>query len=335
MNYYLNTFENITQSVERLLKDEHNSLEIKQSATSLRQAVQPCIQELKQSATRLKKLILVCSDELYHAENVWLRKPKIAEAAKHEIWEHLGEISGRSIRISQLGSQCKDKAVEQVKRCWDIQIEHLKNQWFIDAKGQPKKGIGWNDKTGFIKEMNYEGMKLYEKCSKMIQEKLNFLYQEVANINLESLQYFSNLLNQHKKHKLSNKIDLIASELKTKFSNPLEPYIVRFQTTIIPDLKALVDKGWGEIYWEDVVKFKDKVALKIENLITEIFDDRVKLSTEAIAKAIAFYNDFLEQQERYQQETPEQREAEKAWIEQQRQELARIQGGIEVIFNAG
>ncbi len=335
MNYYLNTFENITQSVERLLKDEQNSLEIKQSATSLRQAVQPCIQELKQSATRLKKLILVCSDELYHAENVWLSKPKIAEAAKHEIWEHLGEISGRSIRISQLGSQCKDKAVEQVKRCWDIQIEYLKNQWFIDAKGQPKKGIGWNDKTGFINEMNYEGMKLYEKCSKMIQEKLNFLYQEVANINLESLQYFSNLLIQHKKHNFSNKIDLIASEFKTKFSNPIEPYIVRFQTTIIPDLKALVDKGWGDISWEDVVKFKDKVTLKIENFITAIFDDRVKLSTEAIAKAIAFYNDFLEQQERYQQETPEQREAEKAWIEQQRQELARIQGGIEVIFNAG
>ncbi len=144
MNYYLNTFENITQSVERLLKDEQNSLEIKQSATSLRQAIQPCIEELKQSATRLKELILVCSDELYHA-----------------------------------------------------------------------------------------------------------------------------------------------------------------------------------------------VALKIDNFITAIFDDRVKLSTEAIAKAIAFYNDFLEQQERYQQETPEQREAEKAWIEQQRQELARIQGGIEVIFNAG
>jgi hypothetical protein len=80
------------------------------------------------------------------------------------------------------------------------------------------------------------------------------------------------------------------------------------------------------------VKFKDKVSSKLDKFITAIFDD-IKLATEAIAEAIAFYNDFLEQQERYQQETPEQREAEKAWIEQ-RQELARVRDGIEVILNA-
>lgn len=49
--------------------------------------------------------------------------------------------------------------------------------------------------------------------------------------------------------------------------------------------------------------------------------------------AIAFYNDFLERQERYQQETPEQREAEKAWIDQQRQQLEQVQRGIEAILN--
>jgi hypothetical protein len=97
----------------------------------------------------------------------------------------------------------------------------------------------------------------------------------------------------------------------------------------------LVDQGWGDINWDDVVKFKDNVFAKIENFITAIFDDRIKLATEAMAKAIAFYNDFLEQQERYQQETLEQREAEKAWIYQQRQELAQMQDGILVILNAG
>ena len=56
--------------------------------------------------------------------------------------------------------------------------------------------------------------------------------------------------------------------------------------------------------------------------------------TEALEQAIAFYNDFLERQERYQQETPEQREAEKAWIDQQRQELERVHSGIEAILNA-
>jgi hypothetical protein len=54
----------------------------------------------------------------------------------------------------------------------------------------------------------------------------------------------------------------------------------------------------------------------------------------AIEQAIAFYNDFLERQERYQQETPEQRQAEKAWIDQQRRELEQVQHGIEAILNA-
>lgn len=109
---------------------------------------------------------------------------------------------------------------------------------------------------------------------------------------------------------------------------------LKLKTTINPDLKALVDQGWGDIYWEDVVKFKDKVSLKIDKFITAIFDDGVKLAAEAIEKTITFYNDFLEQQERYQQETPEQHEAEKAWRNQHRQELARVQDAIEAILNA-
>ncbi len=62
-------------------------------------------------------------------------------------------------------------------------------------------------------------------------------------------------------------------------------------------------------------------------------DDRIELITKAIAQAIAFYNDFLEKQARYQQETLEQREAEKAWIDRQRQELEQVQKGIEAILN--
>lgn len=56
--------------------------------------------------------------------------------------------------------------------------------------------------------------------------------------------------------------------------------------------------------------------------------------TQAAERVMSFYNNFLKQQERYWQETPEQRKAEKAWIDQQRQELARVQDAIKVILNA-
>ncbi|GAC1501787.1 MAG: hypothetical protein NVS2B14_14390 [Chamaesiphon sp.] len=40
----------------------------------------------------------------------------------------------------------------------------------------------------------------------------------------------------------------------------------------------------------------------------------------------------MELQYQYQQEIPENREAEKAWIDQQRRELERVKNGIKVIL---
>ena len=337
MNGYFNTFLNLDQSIGKLLEDEHNSLEIKQSAVNLKESVKPCIEELIQSATRLKRLAVVCSDKLYHSENVWLSKPRIAEAAKSEIWEQLGEISGCSFRIRKLGSQCKDEAVKQAKKYWDERIELLRKIWFIDTKGQPKKGIGWSEKESFIKQVHPKLKLQSQEMNQIINKNLSLVYKEVTNIHLEAILHTVSLLDQQNKAHYSKQIDLIVSNIETKFANPTEHlpnYLLKLETAISPDVKALVDKGWGDMLWEDVVKFKERVASKIDKFITAIFDDRVKLATEALEQAIAFYNDFLERQERYQQETPEQREAEKAWIDQQRQELERVQSGIEAILNA-
>ncbi len=166
---------------------------------------------------------------------------------------------------------------------------------------------------------------------------MSSVYQEVINVQSGSLQHCTSLLDQQTQVKLSKQIDLITSDLQAKFRYPVEnkPYrLLGLKAAVNPDLKVLVEKGWDDIYWEEVVKFKNSISAKIDRFITVIVDDRVRLATEAISKAIAFYNDFLEQQERYQQETPEQREAEKAWIERQRQDLVRIQNGIEFILNA-
>ncbi|HEY9694072.1 MAG TPA: hypothetical protein V6D15_17860 [Oculatellaceae cyanobacterium] len=56
---------------------------------------------------------------------------------------------------------------------------------------------------------------------------------------------------------------------------------------------------------------------------------------QTLEAVISFDNEFLKRQERYQQETPEQREVEKVWIDQQRQQFKQIQTGIEEIFQIG
>ncbi|MCL6752093.1 hypothetical protein KBT16_14430 [Nostoc sp. CCCryo 231-06] len=50
-----------------------------------------------------------------------------------------------------------------------------------------------------------------------------------------------------------------------------------------------------------------------------------------IAQAIALYENLLEQQEKAHNETLEQREAEKMWIYQKRQELEQVQNRLETI----
>ena len=64
-----------------------------------------------------------------------------------------------------------------------------------------------------------------------------------------------------------------------------------------------------------------------------VFNSRVESASGVIAQAIALYENLLEQQEKAHNETLEQREAEKMWIYQKRQELEQVQNGLEVILN--
>jgi hypothetical protein len=172
---------------------------------------------------------------------------------------------------------------------------------------------------------------------RIMKTSMGLVYQEIVSIQIELIQRCVSLLDNQNKDQYTKQMEFIISELEIKFTEPtkhLPNYLIGFQSAVKPDLKALVDKGWGDIYWGEVVEFKEKIYAKIDKFITAIFDDRVKLGSQAIEQAIAFYNDFLERQERYQQETPEQREAEKAWIDQQRQQLQQVQDGIEAILNA-
>lgn len=291
--------------------------------------------ELQKSAIKLKELIQSCFDELHHAEDVYNSKSRISEITKEEIYEQIGELSGRDLRIINLGKCCRLQAIEQVNKSWEQRIEQLRQQWFIDTKKQSKQGVGWSEKEGLIKDIRPAVDSQAIDLIINIKENLNIVYQEFDAINREIIERCLELVDQQTKDELINQIDSTFSELKTKFCNPTEhppSNVKNFTVAVSSPLGTLVNKGWGDIYWEEVVKFKNQVTTIIDDIVSVIFDDRVQLASEAIAKVISFYDDFLERQERYQQETPEQREAEKAWICQQRQELEQVQKNIEAIL---
>ncbi len=73
---------------------------------------------------------------------------------------------------------------------------------------------------------------------------------------------------------------------------------------------------------------------KVSENIVSIFDNRVESASEVIKLAISLYENLLEQQEKAHKETLEQREADKAWIVQKRQELEQVQKNIEAILHS-
>jgi hypothetical protein len=331
MNNYFNTFQNIDKSIEKLLTNQHSSQEIKQSGINVSRSVQPCIEELKQSSARLKRLALICSDELYRSENVWLSKPKIAEVAKQEIWEQLGEISGRANRIRILGNHYEYEAIKQAKESWLERVERLTKKWFINNQNQTKVSLSWAEKDRFIPELKIAANLQIQDLYAIIPRNLKLIYKEWQAIPSESIKHYISLLDSQSRDNLNNQVHLKTTNVESNFSNQLN---LSLSDKIFNMLVTLASQKLFALELEQVVKFKDEVDAIIENTIDSVFKERVELATQALEQAIAFYNDFLERQERYQQETPEQREAEKAWIDQQRQQLEQVQNGIEAILNA-
>ncbi|MBD2388538.1 hypothetical protein [Cylindrospermum sp. FACHB-282] len=78
---------------------------------------------------------------------------------------------------------------------------------------------------------------------------------------------------------------------------------------------------------------QNKVYQTTQEIINTVFDNRFEAASKVIKEAISLYEILIEKQEKVHQETLEQRETEKVFIYQKRQELERVQNELEVIVN--
>lgn len=88
-----------------------------------------------------------------------------------------------------------------------------------------------------------------------------------------------------------------------------------------------------EIGFEKFDESVDKIAEKLNGIINEVFNDRLEAASQVIAEAISLYENLLEQQEKAHQENLEQREIEKAFINQKRQEIEQVQKELQTMIN--
>ena len=106
-----------------------------------------------------------------------------------------------------------------------------------------------------------------------------------------------------------------------------------FKEMLKEPVETLVHKSNMGISFVDFEESCKVIGLILDNVIIAVFEERMKLAIQTVEKAIKFYNNFLEKQARYQKETPEQRTAEKDWIECQRQQLREVQQYIDAVIN--
>jgi len=72
---------------------------------------------------------------------------------------------------------------------------------------------------------------------------------------------------------------------------------------------------------------------KIQQRIIEIFEERVETSSDAMSKAIALWENLLEQEEKRDRQNQAECEAEKVWLAEKRRELEQVKSQIETILD--
>lgn len=341
MNEHFQLFQNITESIEQLIEDEQKSKEIKESAVQLRGSMQPIFQEFRQSATKLNQLLSVCSEHLNYSEKVWLSKPRIVQLSKPDILEKLGELSAQVVRIEKLRKKCKTEIQEIINQGWEAKVRSLKSQWFAwDSKKEKftKDSLNVFERDGFFKEARSQLNFQQEELTQVLRDKLKPIYKELDSIQLKFIQDLIEALDIKRGQQIKLKIESTIQRIDEKFGNPTKKipvhYLQEYQQILKNPVNILASKsmlGVSLADFDETARIVDSILVR---LIDSICDHLSNLAIESLEEVMSFYSQILELQDRYQQETPEQRDAERFWIEQQRQRIAEIEKGLKVILSS-
>jgi hypothetical protein len=274
--------------------------------------------------------------DLDQAEDVWNSKARIMSVPKSELWEEIGKLAAIDFRIRELQKKSQTEVIQEIKNSWLNQCEQLKETWFKDSKtGTYKQDLGYSDKDGMIQGLDKAIKVINNETISLINTNLEFLSQILSDLNFDSVQNIINLLD------FKQRVD-IADQLSSYFYK--KDNLINIENQSINLIQEWIKPTWDSFLnnsnnifslikretWDDLVLNVNKI---LENNVQDRFSECFDFALSTTTKMITFYNDFLEKQNRYEQETPEQREAEKDWIEQQRRKLDQVQKQINVILS--
>lgn len=357
-NEYLESFRHFTQSAEKFLTTERGYQEIEQYTTKLKGFVQSSVKGLAQAEDILDGKV-----NLSEAERQKILE-QIGEVSGRDIKIHNLANQLKKEAIEQANVSWANwydglsKRMSKNSKNWCSENSHVfkQKQLIKDYVNQFIRNLSQQIDNWGNKQLN-DGI-LKDKLQQL-DDKIHYEFKAIQ-ADFKNLDY-------QVRHNLSEQLKVSISGINDDFmgvggfgggigiGGALAAGLV-FLTgigivaVILASVAAAIAGSFGlgmldvdglndkiklkvcEVGLKELDKSKDKFSEKRKEIINSVFDKRVESASRVIAQAISLYENLLNQQEKAHQETLEQREAEKAWIAEKRQELEQVQKGIEAIM---
>ncbi len=360
-NEYLKAFQNFTQSIDKFLTFDSGKLKIKHFITQINAVTQKSLDGLYQFEDILKGKI-----QISEAEKQKILE-KIGEASGRDVKiKNLAEIKQKEVIKQATHSWTKwreelKENITQQSQHWDSPYSPAFSQDKLikDYINQFTKTVSREiDTWGNTKVKDVILLKSIEDLDVKIADELNAIQSEFQSIDMQI------------KTNLSQQLKLSINGINDDFmglggiggglgiGGALAAGLMVFTgfgfiAIVLASLAAAIAGSFGlgmldfdglknkikaKVIEIGFQKFnesmdKNKLPTQLDEILNSVFNSRVESASRVIAEAIALYENLLEQQEKAHNETLEQREAEKMWIYQQRQELEQVQNSLETILS--
>ncbi len=355
---YLKAFRDFTESIEKFLIAERGSLEIKQAVTKINGLIQSSLGGLYQAEEVLDGKLNISEAERHRileqigetsGRDVTIRR--IADKLKKQ---SIQQVTGSWVQWKKdLAKQMEGKS-----KNWSSKYSHIFSQ----------KQLIQNYATQFNSELQREintwaNNQLRDEILKPNLKELDRkIHQE-----LEALQQSLKLLDDQINTNFSQQLNFKMNEIDANFGGAggflggmgaggalaaglfifsgigIVALILTAVATAIAssfglkmlDVDGIHDQIKQKVYELGLKKFEEsnnKINERLDEIVASAFNSRVEAADEAIKQIISSYENLLEQQEKAHTETLAEREADKEFIAQKRQELEQVQKKIEVIL---
>jgi hypothetical protein len=278
----------------------------------------------------------------------------------------MGEVSAQDFRIFSIAIELKKQAIEQAIQSWQQWQQSLKDRLIERSKKwNSQYSPIWNREkliqsyTGqFVQDLqnelcewansNFKNLILIPKLEildksiykemKILERKFDFFESKTNSNLMQQLEFgFSEIdikafIEGRMTNSLLGGIGLFFAGLVLSGF----PLLIMGLPLIFGGIQDSDYKAKTKIIEVGLQKFQDAtegdILIMLNKVIDSAFQSRLQASGKAIKQIIFSYENILKQQEKAHKETLEQRQAEKAWIAQKRQELEQVQKNIEAIL---